>query len=387
MSDTSTLIPFNVPHVSELDRRYVADSLDSGLLTGDGPFTHLASRLLSPLVGGGTCQLITSCTHALEMTAILLDLQPGDEVIMPSYTFVSTANAYAMHGAVPVFVDCRADTLNIDETLLEAAITLRTRAIVVVHYGGVAVELDEVVALCEKYNLTLIEDNAHGLTGTYRGRPLGSFGTFATQSFHATKNLQCGEGGALVINDESFVTRCEILREKGTNRSQFFRGQVDKYRWVDLGSSYLPSDILAAHLTAQLEQVDAIQAARQHVWSRYREELSPWAEKYDVGLPVVPPHTTHPAHLFNLMMNDFEDRTAILAHLRERQVMGTFHYVPLDTSPAGRRYGRAAGGGCPVSEDVSVRVLRLPLFAGLSDEQIGRVVDAVTSFVPLSTLR
>jgi dTDP-4-amino-4,6-dideoxygalactose transaminase len=376
------MIPFNRPYVSELDRTYIAAALDSGLLTGDGPFTERASSLLSPLVGGATCQLITSCTHALEMTAILLDLELGDEVILPSFTFVSTANAYALRGAVPVFVDCRPDTLNLDETLIESAITSRTRAIVVVHYAGVACEMDEILEIAERHDLVVIEDNAHGLTGTYRGRPLGSFGTFATQSFHATKNIQCGEGGALVINDETAVARCEILREKGTNRSQFFRGQVDKYRWVDLGSSYLPSDILAAHLTAQLEQIGTIQASRHRVWNRYNEELRAWAEQHSVRLPVVPEHTEHPAHLFQLMMPSAEDRTALLDHLSERGVMGTFHYVPLDTSPAGLRYGRTAEGGCPVTEDVSVRLLRLPLFADLTHDEVGTVVDAVTSFVP-----
>lgn len=384
MIETPLRIPFNVPHVSDLDRRYVGESLRSGHLTGDGPFTRRASALLSPLVGGGSCQLVTSCTHALEMTGLLLDLQPGDEVLLPSFTFVSTANAYALRGAVPVFVDCRPDTLNIDERLVEAAITPRTRAIVVVHYGGVACAMGELLAIAERHGLAVVEDNAHGLMGSYRGRPLGSFGVFATQSFHATKNLQCGEGGALVINDPTFAERGELLREKGTNRSQFFRGAVDKYTWVDLGSSYLPSDLLAALLTAQLENAQDIQAERHRVWSTYFTELTPWAERFGIGLPFVPEGCEHPAHLFYLMMAGLEDRTALLSHLRSRGILGTFHYVPLHSSPAGRTFGRTALDGCPVTADVSDRLIRLPLFADLTEDQVGEVIEAVTSFEPSS---
>lgn len=373
-------IPFNIAYLTGKEERYVADSLASRQLTGDGSFTERASLLLSERVGGGHCMLTTSCTHALEMTAILLDLQPGDEVIMPSFTFVSTGNAYVLRGAVPVFVDCRDDTLNIDERLIEEAITERTKAIVVVHYGGIACEMDAILDIAARRDIAVIEDNAHGLGGTYKGKPLGSFGVMATQSFHATKNIQCGEGGALVINDESYFERAEIIREKGTNRSQFFRGMVDKYRWVDVGSSYLPSDLLAAVLTAQLESFDDIQARRQKIWSHYDSALGSWAERHGVATPIVEKNREQPAHLYFLLMPSHEDQRGLLNHLADNGVLGTFHYVPLDSAPFGVASGRTGPRGCPVTASASDRLVRLPLYGDLTESECSRVVDAVMSY-------
>jgi len=378
--DDTDFIAFTVPYVTANEVRYVADSLTSGLTSGDGPFTARAVQLLEPLVGGGSCLLTTSCTHALEMTALLLDLQPGDEVIVPSFTFVSTVNAYVLRGATPVFVDIRPDTFNLDERLLEAAITERTKAVVVVHYGGVACDMEAITAIADRHGLQVIEDNAHGLGGTYRGRALGSLGALATQSFHSTKNVSCGEGGALVANAPGLMERAEIVREKGTNRSQFFRGMVDKYRWVDVGSSYLPSDVLAAALCAQLESFDAIQARRHRIWSTYDEALASWAKDQDVRAQHVPDDCEHPAHVYPLVLPTAQDRTDLIAALRERNIVAPFHYVPLHSSPVGQRLGRTADSGCAVTDDVSDRLLRLPLHAGLRDDQVERVVDAVTEF-------
>lgn len=374
------MIPFNIAHLTGREERYLAESMTSRLLTGDGPFTARASELISGLVGGGSSLLTTSCTHALEMTALLLDLSDGDEVIMPSFTFVSTANAYVLRGAVPVFVDCRPDTLNLDERLIEGAITSRTKAIVVVHYGGVACEMDEILAIAERHGLVVIEDNAHGLGGSYRGRPLGSLGAMATQSFHATKNVHCGEGGALVLNDASFYERAEMIREKGTNRSQFFRGMVDKYRWVDVGSSYLPSDLLAAFLTAQLEGFDAIQKERMRVWNTYDTELPAWAEQQGVTTPTVANDREHPAHLYFLLLPDHDHQQRLIKHLGEAGVLGVFHYVPLDSAPVGLERGRTAEGGCPITADISDRLVRLPLFPDLTEDQLATIVEAVTSY-------
>lgn len=367
------MIPFNLPFLAPREREYLSQALDSGCTSGDGPFTRRAGDLLASLTGGGSVLLTTSCTHALELTALLLDLRPGDEVIMPSFTFVSTANAYVLRGAVPVFVDCRPDTMNIDERAVEAAITPRTRAIVVVHYGGVACEMDVITEIAARRHLPVIEDNAHGLGGSYRGRPLGSFGAMATQSFHATKNVSCGEGGALIINDERFRERAEILREKGTDRSRFFRGQVDKYRWMDLGSSYLPSELLAAALTAQLESFADIQRARRRVW-----------RAYDAGFAgahmVVPPGRAHPAHLYYLLMPDLRHRQALIGHLRDHGVQAAFHYQPLHDAPAGKRFGRIGPGGCAITSDVADRLVRLPMYSALSSSQTSRIIAAVRSF-------
>jgi dTDP-4-amino-4,6-dideoxygalactose transaminase len=362
------VIPFNRPFLAPREREYLSQALDSGCTSGDGPFTRRAGDLIAALTGGGRVLLTTSCTHALELTALLLDLGPGDEVIMPSFTFVSTANAYVLRGAVPVFVDCRPDTMNIDERAVEAAITPRTRAIVVVHYGGVACEMDAITEVAERHDLPVIEDNAHGLGGSYHGRPLGSFGAMATQSFHATKNVSCGEGGALIINDERFRERAEILREKGTDRSRFFRGQVDKYRWMDLGSSYLPSELLAAALTAQLESFAEIQRARQAVWAGY-------AAAFGGG-----GGSEHPAHLYYLLMPDLQRRQGLIEHLRGHGVQAAFHYQPLHDAPAGKRFGLVGPGGCAITSDVADRLVRLPLYPALSTGEISRIVAAVRSF-------
>ena len=379
---STTTIPFNRAYLAGREAEYVRESMASGLLSGDGPFTRRANALVAELTGGLAALLTTSCTHALEMSALLLDLEPGDEVILPSFTFVSTANAYALRGAVPVFVDCRPDTLNLDERLIEAAITDRTKAVVVVHYAGVSCDMDAINEIAVRHGLTVIEDNAHGLGATYRGRPLGSLGAMATQSFHVTKNVQCGEGGALVLNDAALVERAEIIREKGTNRSQFFRGMIDKYRWVDVGSSYLPSDLLAAMLTAQLEAFDTIQAQRHAVWNAFDERLAGWAAEHGVGRPTIPADREHPAHMYYLLLPDLNGQQGLIAHLKERGAQATFHYVPLHSAPAGERYGRTGPGGCPVTEDVSVRLVRLPLFAGMTDAELDRIVDGVRSYRP-----
>ncbi|MGE5827906.1 MAG: dTDP-4-amino-4,6-dideoxygalactose transaminase [Micromonosporaceae bacterium] len=373
-------IPFNRTYVSGNEAEYLSQAMANGPLAGDGPFTQRASQLLTELVGTQSALLTTSCSHALDMSAMLLDLAEGDEVILPSFTFCSTANAYALRGAVPVFVDCRPDTLNLDERQVEAAVTPRTKAIVVVHYAGVAAEMDTINDIARRHGLVVIEDNAHGLGGRYRGRALGTLGAMATQSFHETKNVQCGEGGALLFNDTSYVNRAEIVREKGTNRSQFFRGMVDKYRWVDIGSSYLPSELLAAYLTAQLESFGAIQRRRHAVWSAYHSRLADWAAENGVAQPTVPADRVHPAHLYYLLLPDLAHRQGLLQHLGEQGVHATFHYQPLHSAPAGQRYGRVGPQGCPVTDDVADRLLRLPLFAGMTGEELDRVVAGVLSF-------
>jgi len=374
-------IPFNRPHVTGDEFKNIADAVQRGHLSGDGHYTRACHQMIEKITGVHNTLLTTSCTHALEIAASLLDLAPGDEVIMPSFTFVSTANAFVLRGARPVFVDIRPDTLNLDESLIEAAITPRTRAIAVVHYAGIACDMSAIGAIAERHGLTVVEDNAHGLGATYRGRQLGSFGELATQSFHETKNIHCGEGGALLVNDPNLMSRAEILREKGTNRSQFFRGAVDKYTWVEVGSSYLPSDLLAAFLLAQLESFDVIQARRMHIWNTYRDELAEWAAARSVTLPTVPDDCEHPAHLFYLLLPTLDDRQAFIAHLRSHDVQSVFHYVPLHSSPMGIELG-GASATCPVTEDVSDRLVRLPLFPDLADGDIERVVAAVRSFDP-----
>jgi dTDP-4-amino-4,6-dideoxygalactose transaminase len=373
-------IPFNRPYQAKATVDHLQRALADGPTAGDGPFTREATAILTELLGVPAALLTTSCTHALELAALLLDLRPGDEVVMPSFTFVSTANAVALRGAVPVFVDCRPDTLNIDERLAEAAITDRTRAMFVVHYAGVGCAMDKIMAIAAEHGLPVVEDNAHGLGATYRGRALGTFGALATQSFHDTKNVQCGEGGALLMSDQRFLARAEIIREKGTNRGQFFRGMVDKYRWVDIGSSYLPSDLLAAVLVAQLEEFDDIQARRHAVWSAYHTELAAWADAAGVAQPVVPGDCRPPAHLYHLLLPHLADRQRFIAHLADRGIQATFHYQPLHAAPAGRRFGRSAPGGCPVTEDVADRLVRLPLYADLTAAEVERVVTAVREF-------
>jgi dTDP-4-amino-4,6-dideoxygalactose transaminase len=372
-------VPFNRVLAAGEELTHVRDAIAGGHVSGAGPYTARCEETLAQLTGSHRSLLTTSCTHALEMAAHLLDLQPGDEVIMPSFTFVSTAAAVALRGAIPVFCDVRPDTLGLDEALLADLVTERTKAILVVHYAGVACEMDEICAFAAEHGLVIVEDNAHGLFGTYRGRPLGSFGDLSTLSFHETKNLSCGEGGALQINRPEMVARAEILREKGTNRSSFFRGEVDKYTWVDLGSSWLPSDLLAAFLWGQLERADAIQRRRHAVWNAYSERMTPWAYKRGFRLPEVPEDRSHPAHLFALLAPSEEERTALIAHLRDRAVQAVFHYVPLHSAPAGRKFGRAPLP-LDVTDRVSATLVRLPLWPGIPSDMVDRVVDAVTSF-------
>jgi len=372
-----TQVAFNRPYITGTETTYIADAMRRGHVSGDGHYTTRAAELLRPIVGGSNVLLTTSCTHALEMAALLIDLEPGDEIIMPSFTFVSSANAFALRGARPVFVDIRDDTCNIDEKLIEQAITARTRAVVVVHYAGVACEMDEILAVASRYGLDVIEDNAHGLGGTYRDRPLGSFGSLSTLSFHETKNVHCGEGGALVVVDPTLFERAEIIREKGTDRSRFFRKQVDKYSWVDVGSSYLPSDILAAFLTAQLEMFGSIQAARMKIWQRYAQSLGGWAELSGFRLPDPPSHTQHPAHLFWLLAPDLSTRSRFIAHMDSNGVKVLFHYVPLHSSTYGSQLGATE---LPITDSVSNRLIRLPLFAGLQDDEVDHIIESIFTF-------
>jgi dTDP-4-amino-4,6-dideoxygalactose transaminase len=372
-------IPFNRPCLTGKEMDYIAESVATGKISGDGMFTRKVHHLLETTLGVKKALLTTSCTHALEMAALLLGIQSGDEVIVPSYTFVSSINAFVLRGATPVFVDVRPDTLNLDETRLEAAITPRTKAIVLVHYGGVGCEMDTIMEIANRRGIPIIEDNAHGLFAKYKGRYLGTFGVMATQSFHETKNFQCGEGGALLINDPAYVERAEIIREKGTNRSRFFRGQVDKYTWVDVGSSYLPSDMLAAFLYAQLEARDDIQHRRQVIWDTYMDGLRDWADQYDVDLPTVPPAAEQAYHVFYMVMPSLASRTALIDHLKSREILSVFHYLPLHLSDMGLKYG-GQPGDCPVTERLGDCLVRLPLYNDLAAEELRQVIDAIRSF-------
>jgi dTDP-4-amino-4,6-dideoxygalactose transaminase len=372
-------IPFNKAGLVGNEFGYIFEALEQGHISGDGGFTHKCHTLLEQQLQVKKVLLTTSCTHALEMVALLLDLQPGDEVIVPSFTFVSTINAFILRGARPVFVDIHPDTFNLDETQLEQFITPRTKAIIPVHYAGVGCEMNVIMEIAESYNLAVIEDNAHGLFGKYRGKYLGTFGCLATQSFHETKNFTCGEGGALLINDPQYIERAEIIREKGTNRSRFFRGEIDKYTWVDLGSSYLPSDILAAFLYAQLEARGQIQAKRRRIWEYYYEHLQAWARNHGVRLPIVPTHCDQPYHMFYLLMPSLDQRQALSAHLKARGILSVFHYLPLHLSAMGRRFGGQAGD-CPVTEEVSDRLLRLPFYNELSETEQVQIVAAIREF-------
>lgn len=372
-------IPFNRAVLSGAEIDYVLDAIRRMHVSGDGHYTKQCHALFEQELGIAKALLTTSCTHALEMAALLLNIQPGDEVILPSFTFVSTANAFVLRGAKPVFVDIRPDTLNLDETLLEQAITSRTRAIIVVHYAGVGCEMDEIGAIARKYGLPVIEDNAHGLFGRYKGRYLGTFGELATQSFHETKNFTCGEGGALLINDARYVERAEILREKGTDRSRFFRGQVDKYTWVDVGSSFLPSDILAAFLLGQLEARDRIQQHRKLVWERYAEALSGWAADNYVRLPSMPSHCEQTHHIFYLLLPSLDDRQALIEHLGRAGISSVFHYLPLHLSVMGKTFG-GRDGDCPVTEDISDRLVRLPLYNDMPEAKQSEVICEIQKF-------
>ena len=348
-------------------------------MSGDGAYTKKCNALLREVTGAAGVLLTTSCTHALEMTALLLSISPGDEFIVPSFTFVSTVNAFVLRGGVPVFADVHPTTLNLDEGAVERLITPRTRAIVPVHYAGVGCAMESLMAIASRHGIPVVEDNAHGLFGTYRGKPLGSFGCMATQSFHDTKNITCGEGGALVINDPALLERAEIIREKGTNRSRFFRGQVDKYTWVDVGSSYLPSEILAAYLYGQLEQREKVQARRRRIWDAYAARLAGWSAERGIRLPVVPDGCGHPAHMFYLLARSLDERQALIAHLKERGIASVFHYLPLHLSDMGKRFG-GHPGDCPVTEDIADRLLRLPLYYELSDAEQDRVISALEAF-------
>ncbi len=376
-------IPFNRPYQAQHALDYLSKSWENGHTSGAGPFSRRCEAWLEERVGVERALLTTSCTHALEMCALLLNLEPGDEVIMPSYTFVSTANAFVIHGAVPRFVDIRQDTQNLDEQQVEAAITERTRAIGVVHYAGVACEMERICELAERHNLMLIEDNAHGLLGAYQGRPLGTFGQLATLSFHETKNFSCGEGGALLINDSQLAGRAEILREKGTNRSAFFRGEVDKYSWVDKGSSYVMADLLAAALFAQFEEAETIQSARQAAWDYYHERLKPLEDAGVLQLPAVPDGCEQAYHLFYFLLRDGSQLQDILTFLREAGVHAVFHYLPLHSSEFGRQYALGPDD-CPQTTATSERLVRLPFFVEITRTEQDRAINAIYRFFDLS---
>lgn len=371
-------IPFNRPHLAGGELDALTEVLRTGELAGDGPFTRRCHEWIEERTGVARALLTHSCTGALEMAALLLDLEPGDEVIMPSFTFVSTANAFVLRGAVPVFVDVREDTLNLDESLIEAAITARTRAIVPVHYAGVACEMDTILDIARRHGLKVVEDAAQGVLASYKGRPLGSIGDFGAFSFHGTKNVISGEGGALLVRDPADGMRAEIIREKGTDRSRFFRGEVDKYSWQDAGSSYLPSDLVAAVLWAQLSEADAITAQRLEVWNRYDELLRPLEARGLVRRPVVPDGCEHNAHLYYVLLHDDANRDDVLAQLRRDQIGAVFHYVPLHASPAGERFGRVHNR-LTVTESRAERLIRLPLWVGLTEAQQARIVRALTA--------
>jgi len=372
-------IPFNKPSFVGNELAYIEKAVASEHWSGDGLFTKRCHKLLSQTLESARVLLTTSCTHALEMSALLLNIKDGDEVIMPSFTFVSTANAFALRGAKIVFADVRPDTLNIDEKQLPALITKKTKAIVPVHYAGVGCEMNAILPLAQSHRIAVVEDNAHGLFGTYQGKQLGTFGALATQSFHETKNFQCGEGGALLINREELAERAEIIREKGTHRTKFFRGQVDKYTWVDMGSSYLPSDILAAILYAQLERRETIQATRKMIWHLYYDNLSDWASQQGVILPTVPEHCGQAYHLFYLLLPSLDERQRFIQHLKAKGIQSVYHYLPLHISQMGQSFG-AKPGDCPVTEKVSDCLVRLPFYNALSVGEAAQVVEAVKSF-------
>jgi dTDP-4-amino-4,6-dideoxygalactose transaminase len=371
-------IPFNRPCLAGNEYKYIAAAIANGHASGDGPFTRKCHELLERELEVPRVLLTTSCTHALEMAALLLDCGPEDEVIVPSFTFVSTANAFALRGARLVFADIRPDTLNLDESRLESLITQRTKAIVVVHYAGVACEMDSILAIASRHGVRLVEDNAHGLFSRYKGTYTGKLGCLATQSFHETKNFTCGEGGALIINDAELLERALVIREKGTNRSRFFRGEIDKYTWVDLGSSYLPSDLLAAFLYAQLEARETIQERRARVWNRYYESLADWALGNDVKLPVIPAECEQAYHMFYLLLPSIEHRDSLISQLKAQSILSVFHYTPLHLSVAGLKF-EAAPSNCPVTEEVSERLLRLPFYNDLGESEQDQVIAAVTN--------
>ena len=376
---TELRVDFNRPMIVGREMEYIAEAIANAHISGDGTFTKKCHALLQESLGIPKALLTTSCTHALEMAAILLDIRDGDEVIVPDFTFVTTINAFVLRGARPVFLDIRPDTLNLDETKLEAAITPRTKAILPVHYAGVGCEMDTITEVARRHNVPVVEDNAHGLFGKYKGQFLGTFGVMATQSFHETKNFTSGEGGALLINDAKYVERAEIIREKGTNRSRFFRGQVDKYTWVDIGSSYLPSDLLAAFLYGQLEQRERIQNHRKGLWETYNLALGDWAQKNGVQLPTIPEHTEQSYHMFYILLPDLDLRQRFIQYLRDLGIYSVFHYLPLHLSDMGQHFG-GKSGDCPVTENISDRLVRLPFHNGLTNSEQEIAIEAILDF-------
>jgi len=373
------MIRFNVPPCTGKEYEYIRQAVEAQHICGDGEFTKRCSEYLEKSTGASKVLLTTSCTHALEMAALLCDIKEGDEVIMPSYTFVSTADAFVLRGAKIVFVDVRPDTMNIDENKIEEAITDKTRVIAVVHYAGVACEMDTIMDIAKRHNLLVVEDAAQGMMSTYKGRALGTIGDFGCYSFHETKNYSMGEGGALLIRDPKYIERAEIFREKGTDRSKYYRGQIDKYRWQDFGSSYLPSELNAAYLYAQLEVADEINNKRLSDWNRYYEELTPLSEEGLIELPVVPDGCVHNAHMFYLKCQDMSVRTALIDHLKECDILAVFHYVPLHSAPAGVKFGRFSGEDKYTTKE-SDRLVRLPMYYSLTDEDQGAVISAVKEF-------
>jgi dTDP-4-amino-4,6-dideoxygalactose transaminase len=373
------MIPFNKPVIVGTEEKYLQEALAQRKFSGDGEFTKRCHEWFEQQFNCKKALLTTSCTHALEMAAILAGIQEGDEVIMPSFTFVSTANAFVLRGAKIVFVDVRPDTMNINEELIEAAITEKTKAIVPVHYAGVACEMDTIMNIAEQYNLLVIEDAAQGMMSTYKGKALGTIGHIGCYSFHETKNYNCGEGGAIILNHEKFVERAEIIREKGTNRSRFFRGQVDKYTWVDIGSSYLPSELNAAFLYAQLEKANEINSNRLRSWNLYHEKLNELAQRGLIELPFVPAQCEHNAHMFYIKVRDLAQRTALIEYLKRNGIISVFHYIPLHGTEAGRNFGRFSGKDEYTTEE-SERLLRLPMYYGLTEEEIQKVIDTISLF-------
>lgn len=373
------MICFNVPPYTGKEIDYIKKAVENHKICGDGEFTKKDSEWIENKTGTSKCLLTTSCTHATEMAALLLDIKPGDEVIMPSYTFVSTADAFVLRGATPVFIDIRPDTMNIDENLIEDAITDKTRAIVPVHYAGVGCEMDKIMDIAKCHNLKVVEDAAQGIMASYKGKPLGTFGDFGAFSFHETKNFSMGEGGALLIRDKENIERAEIFREKGTDRSKFFRGQVDKYRWQDFGSSYLPSELNAAYLYAQLEEAEKIQNARMARWNQYHEKLSPLAEQGRIQLPFIPDYCEHNAHMFYIKTKDMAERTDLINYMKSKDVLTVFHYVPLHSAPAGLKYGRFHGEDKYTTKE-SERLLRLPMYYSLTPDDCEYVADQVLNF-------
>ena len=373
------MITFNVPPCAEKAMDYIQECVKNQKICGDGAYTRKCNEWIEEKTGTAKCLLTTSCTHATELAALLADIQPGDEVIMPAYTFVSTADAFVLRGAIPVFVDIRPDTMNIDEKLIEAAITEKTKAIVPVHYAGVACEMDTIMDIAKRHNLFVIEDAAQGIMATYKGKALGAIGDFGCYSFHETKNYSMGEGGALLIQNEKDIEDAEIIREKGTNRSKFYRGQIDKYTWVNYGSSYLPCDMNAAYLYAQLEIADEINNARRACWDRYYENLKPLAQAGKIELPYVPEECVHNAHMFYIKAKNIEERSALIEYLKEHGVHSVFHYIPLHTAPAGIKFGRFNGEDKYTTKE-SERLTRLPMFYGLTLEQVDYICEVVKNF-------